>query len=181
MVLAEVYSLATAALQWDCLVYASHARFCMSSEAACPHPASPPCLPHPAYIAVLLQWSPGCHAASHLVSIDPLSACCTIWHCKLERTFGEHGGVNLSSPLLAWVLKLARFITPTWRYDVVMPLVCSFPSAAGKLSQRGQCLCVHVQVRGKGLLNAIVIKEQGGVNAYDVCLKLKDAGLLVSC
>ncbi|KAL0047922.1 hypothetical protein WJX82_003345 [Trebouxia sp. C0006] len=30
-------------------------------------------------------------------------------------------------------------------------------------------------VRGKGLLNAIVIKEEGGVNAYDVCMKLKDA------
>ncbi len=52
-------------------------------------------------------------------------------------------------------------------------------------------LCLHpqlpgigsicdVQVRGKGLLNAIVIKEQGGVNAYDVCMKLKDSGLLVS-
>lgn len=35
-------------------------------------------------------------------------------------------------------------------------------------------------MRGKGLLNAIVIKEEGGVNAYDVCMKLKDAGLLVS-
>ena len=37
-----------------------------------------------------------------------------------------------------------------------------------------------MQVRGKGLLNAIVIKEQGGINAYDVCMKLKDSGLLVS-
>lgn len=36
------------------------------------------------------------------------------------------------------------------------------------------------QVRGKGLLNAIVIKEQGDVNAYDVCMKLKESGLLVS-
>ncbi len=35
-------------------------------------------------------------------------------------------------------------------------------------------------MRGKGLLNAIVIKEEGGVNAYDVCMKLKDSGLLVS-
>ncbi len=35
-------------------------------------------------------------------------------------------------------------------------------------------------MRGKGLLNAIVIKEQGGVNAYDVCMKLKESGLLVS-
>lgn len=42
-------------------------------------------------------------------------------------------------------------------------------------------VAVCVQVRGKGLLNAIVIKEQGNVNAYDVCLKLKDDGLLVIC
>jgi len=33
-------------------------------------------------------------------------------------------------------------------------------------------------VRGKGLLNAIVIKEKDGKNAWDVCLKLKENGLL---
>ena len=33
-------------------------------------------------------------------------------------------------------------------------------------------------IRGKGLLNAIVITEKDGVNAWDVCLKLKDHGLL---
>ena len=33
-------------------------------------------------------------------------------------------------------------------------------------------------VRGKGLLNAIVIKEKNGKNAWDVCLKLKENGLL---
>lgn len=33
-------------------------------------------------------------------------------------------------------------------------------------------------VRGKGLLNAIVIKPQKGKNAWDVCLKLRDNGLL---
>ena len=42
------------------------------------------------------------------------------------------------------------------------------------------CVLISSQVRGKGLLNAIVIKEEGGVNAYDVCMKLKDSGLLVS-
>jgi ornithine--oxo-acid transaminase len=35
------------------------------------------------------------------------------------------------------------------------------------------------QVRGKGLLNAIVIKDNGdGVTAMDVCLRLRDNGLL---
>ncbi len=33
-------------------------------------------------------------------------------------------------------------------------------------------------VRGKGLLNAIVIKPKDGVEAWDVCLKLKENGLL---
>ena len=33
-------------------------------------------------------------------------------------------------------------------------------------------------VRGRGLLNAIVINESETVNAYDICLKLRDNGLL---
>jgi len=33
-------------------------------------------------------------------------------------------------------------------------------------------------VRGKGLLNAIIIKEKDGIDAWDVCLKLKENGLL---
>ena len=50
--------------------------------------------------------------------------------------------------------------------------------------QRGRGIAtVHlpvVQVRGRGLLDAIVIKDVEGVSAYDVCMKLKEAGLLVS-
>ncbi len=34
------------------------------------------------------------------------------------------------------------------------------------------------QVRGKGLLNAIVIREEPGAGAYDMCLRLRDAGML---
>lgn len=33
-------------------------------------------------------------------------------------------------------------------------------------------------VRGRGLLNAIVIKEIGGVSAWDICMRLKENGLL---
>jgi ornithine--oxo-acid transaminase len=33
-------------------------------------------------------------------------------------------------------------------------------------------------VRGKGLLNAIVIDESNGISAWDICLRLKDNGLL---
>lgn len=34
------------------------------------------------------------------------------------------------------------------------------------------------KVRGKGLLNAIVIKSKNGIDAWNVCLKLRDNGLL---
>ena len=33
-------------------------------------------------------------------------------------------------------------------------------------------------VRGKGLLNAIVVKPHNGKTAWDVCMKLRDNGLL---
>jgi ornithine--oxo-acid transaminase len=33
-------------------------------------------------------------------------------------------------------------------------------------------------VRGRGLMNAIVIDPKGPVEAWDICLKLKDNGLL---
>lgn len=33
-------------------------------------------------------------------------------------------------------------------------------------------------VRGKGLLNAVIIKPRNGVEAWDVCLKMRDNGLL---
>jgi ornithine--oxo-acid transaminase len=34
------------------------------------------------------------------------------------------------------------------------------------------------QVRGKGLLNAVVIKEEGGVSAHEICMALMDRGVL---
>jgi ornithine--oxo-acid transaminase len=33
-------------------------------------------------------------------------------------------------------------------------------------------------IRGKGLLNAIVIKPKNGKEAWDVCMKMKELGLL---
>ena len=33
-------------------------------------------------------------------------------------------------------------------------------------------------IRGKGLLNAIVIRPKGGKTAWDVCVAMKDNGLL---
>lgn len=37
---------------------------------------------------------------------------------------------------------------------------------------------IMLSVRGKGLMNAIEIKEGGKVNAWELCLRLRDNGLL---
>ncbi len=77
------------------------------------------------------------------------------------------------------------------------PLACAVAIAAmqvvidEKLSENAERLGVILRaglseinsdrvtaVRGKGLLNAIVIKEKDGIDAWDVCLKLKEKGLL---
>ena len=34
------------------------------------------------------------------------------------------------------------------------------------------------KVRGKGLLNAVIIKPKDGKEAWDVCMKMRDLGLL---
>jgi hypothetical protein len=39
-------------------------------------------------------------------------------------------------------------------------------------------LLFSTQIRGKGLLDAVEIDETKGVSAYDICLRLRDNGLL---
>ena len=47
------------------------------------------------------------------------------------------------------------------------------------IEQIGRASCRERElVRGKGLLNAVVIKPKNGKTAWDVCLKLRDKGLL---
>ena len=50
------------------------------------------------------------------------------------------------------------------RVRVALNIIISYPCAE--------------QVRGKGLLNAVVIHEEPGAGAYDICLRLRDAGML---
>ena len=77
------------------------------------------------------------------------------------------------------------------------PLACKVAMAAlevvkdDKLAENSECLGQILRreleaidsdmitlVRGKGLLNAIVIKPKDGIEAWDVCMKLRDNGLL---
>lgn len=60
--------------------------------------------------------------------------------------------------------------------------VCVFARTAVRHNSKPQWFSspeIWVQVRGKGLLTAVVINEEkDGVKAWDVCLKLKEMGLL---
>ncbi len=87
---------------------------------------------------------------------------------------GEHGSTYGGNPLACRVAMAAL--------DVVVD-----ENLAGNAAVLGEILRRELNaiksdrvslVRGKGLLNAIVIKEEGDKNAWAVCLKLAENGLL---
>jgi ornithine--oxo-acid transaminase len=87
---------------------------------------------------------------------------------------GEHGSTFGGNPLAAKIAIAAL--------DVIKD-----EKLAEKAEKMGQILRdelgkiksdMMVLVRGKGLLNAIVIKPKNGKEAWDVCLKMKENGLL---
>jgi len=87
---------------------------------------------------------------------------------------GEHGSTFGGNPLACKVAMAAL--------DVVIE-----EKLAQKAEHLGKIFRENLQavnsdmislVRGKGLLNAIIIKPKDGIEAWDVCLKLRDNGLL---
>jgi ornithine--oxo-acid transaminase len=87
---------------------------------------------------------------------------------------GEHGSTFGGNPLACKVAMAAL--------DVVIE-----EKLAQKAEHLGKIFRDNLQavnsdmislVRGKGLLNAIIIKPKDGIEAWDVCLKLRDNGLL---
>jgi len=80
---------------------------------------------------------------------------------------GEHGSTYGGNPIAARVVRDEKLA-----------------ENAEKLGQvfRDRISKIHSDmielVRGKGLLNAVVIKPKNGKTAWDVCLKLRDKGLL---
>ena len=87
---------------------------------------------------------------------------------------GEHGSTYGGNPIAARV--------PIAALEVVRDE--KLAENAEKLGQvfRDRISKIHSDmielVRGKGLLNAVVIKPKNGKTAWDVCLKLRDKGLL---
>ena len=91
---------------------------------------------------------------------------------------GQHGSTYGGNPVAARVARAALGV-------LVEEQLAQNAEKQGKLlRQQLRLLQQHSgrvsAVRGKGLLDAIVIKEEGGVDAYDVCMRLKENGLLVS-
>ena len=87
---------------------------------------------------------------------------------------GEHGSTFGGNPLACMVAKAAL--------EVVVE-----ENLAENALRLGEIFRTEMEaiesdmvslVRGKGLLNAIVIKPKDGIEAWDVCLKLRDNGLL---
>ena len=104
----------------------------------------------------------------------PVSACLADDDIMLNVKPGEHGSTFGGFPLAARVaieaLKVVKDEKLTQNAEKM-----------GKIF-REEIEKIHspfiVQVRGRGLLNAIVTKPVEGKTAWDICLKLRDNGLL---
>lgn len=87
---------------------------------------------------------------------------------------GEHGSTFGGNPLACAVLQAALDVIESEHLcENSMELGKVFRAALTRL--KDECPDVIEAVRGKGLMNAIEIKN---VSAWDICLDLRDAGLL---
>lgn len=87
---------------------------------------------------------------------------------------GEHGSTYGGNPIAAKVsiaalevVREERLVENAWKLGMV------FRDRVGQVKSD-----MIELVRGKGLLNAVVIRPKNGKTAWDVCLRLRDNGLL---
>mmetsp|Transcript_16859 Transcript_16859/g.43200 ORF Transcript_16859/g.43200 Transcript_16859/m.43200 type:complete len:132 (+) Transcript_16859:1207-1602(+) len=87
---------------------------------------------------------------------------------------GEHGSTYGGNPIAAKVAMAALQVL----IDEKLP---ENAARLGEIFRREMAAIPSPRVslvRGKGLLNAVVIKEMDGISASDVCMRLRDNGLL---
>ncbi|MBL7925002.1 MAG: ornithine--oxo-acid transaminase [Bacteroidia bacterium] len=104
----------------------------------------------------------------------PVSAVLADDEIMLTIKPGEHGSTYGGNPLACKVAMAAMQV-------VIDENLAEHSARMGTLlrAELGNIKSDRITaIRGKGLLNAIVIKEKDGIDAWDVCLKLKDNGLL---
>ena len=109
--------------------------------------------------------------------VMPISAVLARDEIMLTIKPGEHGSTFGGNPLAAKVaIASLQVLVDEKLADNADRLGKIFRAEMNKLMQKND---VITEVRGKGLLNAIVIKKtDGGKTAWDVCLALKENGLL---
>ncbi|GBF93926.1 hypothetical protein Rsub_06175 [Raphidocelis subcapitata] len=109
--------------------------------------------------------SGGAYPVSAVLADDPV---------MLTIGRGQHGSTYGGNPLAAAVAKAAL--------EVIVDE--GLAEQAQRLGEtfRARLSCIRsplvAAVRGRGLLNALVVAPRGGVGAWEVCLRLRDAGLL---
>lgn len=104
----------------------------------------------------------------------PVSACLADDEIMLTIKPGEHGSTYGGFPLAARVAVAALSVVKEENLtENAEYLGKIFREEMGKLQSP-----FIEQIRGKGLLNAIVIKPHNGKEAWDVCLKMAENGLL---
>lgn len=87
---------------------------------------------------------------------------------------GQHGSTYGGNPLACAVAMAALEVVDDEKLS-------ENSEKMGKIFRERMLAIDHPMVdfvRGKGLLNAVAIKPMGGFKAWDVCLRLKEAGLL---
>jgi len=106
--------------------------------------------------------------------IYPVSAVLANDEIMLTIGRGEHGSTYGGNPIAAKVAMAALQVL----VDEKLP---ENAQRLGEIFRREMAAIPSPRVslvRGKGLLNAVVIKEIGGITAGDVCVRLRDNGLL---
>ena len=106
--------------------------------------------------------------------VYPISAVLADDHIMLCIHPGEHGSTFGGNPVAAKVAMAAlEVIRDEKLAENAEKMGAIFREELRKINSR------YIElVRGKGLLNAIVIKPFNGKSAWDVCLKMRDNGLL---
>ncbi len=106
--------------------------------------------------------------------VFPVSAVFADDHIMLNIKPGEHGSTYGGNPLACAVAIAALEVLKEEK-------LAENSEAMGKVFRKelsGTLPSWVTEVRGKGLMNALVIDPRGPVKAWDLCLRLKDNGLL---
>lgn len=104
----------------------------------------------------------------------PVSAVLSSREIMLVIKPGEHGSTFGGFPLACAVAKAALEVVR----DEKLSERAAYLGEIFRTELKKITSPLIAEVRGKGLLNAVVIRPQKDIEAWDVCLRLKDNGLL---